>query len=107
MKNITDKEAENVLYLAILSQALIETIENNFKGFRGKQRELAEQFLEENLRIMSEDLGSAKAAEELMLLTGWLRSMYDLMQKADKMPTNKRKHFENEFYNLTKKYKLQ
>ncbi len=107
MKILTDEEAKEVLYLAILSQAMIETIENNFHGYRAEQKEIAEKFLEENLRIMSNELGSARAAAELDTLTKWLRSMYDIVIKADKFPNNKRSHFENEMYNLFKKYKLQ
>lgn len=102
------KDTLRKLYTHVLIQSTIEELEAGLenKEFVRKHKQKASMFLEENMKILSMDLGSATAAQEVIELSAWLRQMFEMMIKLGEQHGNRRNSFQKGFDELVKKHNL-
>ena len=98
-----------LLYLSVLSQSIIDNIEDGIGDFTKKHKQFAKNFLAETLKIIGQDLGNAEAAEQLFELSVWIKQMFHVMLDVAKIEEGKsnKSNFQKDFDLLLKKYNVE
>lgn len=105
---MTPQERTNkLLYLAILSQSLIDEIDDNYGLFKFGLKNTASKFQKELLNIMDNDFGDPDAVNQLVNLTVWLRQVHDISRQVEVLPSELQKDFQKDWEDLLTKYNLQ
>ena len=102
----SDERTNKLLYLAILSQSLIDEIDDNYGLFKFGLKNTAKKFQKELLSIMDNDFGDADAVNQLVNLTMWLRQVHDISRKVELLPSTVQKSFQIDWEELLTKYNL-
>ena len=103
---LSEKDVERLLFLAVTSQSMIDVIEDGIGVFRHREKLQANTFKENLLAKLNKDLGSALAVEELINMSQWIYDMFIINHKIVKYPVNIQEDFSKELKNLFVKYNL-
>lgn len=101
------QKSEKLLYLAVLSQSLIDELDDNIGVFRQKHKQLAKMFLNQHMEIMNQDFQSSEAVDQLINLSQWIKDLFMINIKVGTFEESKQKNFESEWQNLLIKYGLE
>lgn len=93
-----------ILFLAVLSQALIDTIDDNCGLFKHKLKQFATSFRDELLKVMNKDIKNPVAVDQLIKLTVMIENMFYLNAELPKLSDNQQLMLSNEIQALYKKY---
>lgn len=100
-----------LLFLAVLSQCMIDNIEDGIGEFKKTDKQFANTFLNRLMAIMNKDFGSSEAVHQLVELTVWIQDMFEVLIKAGELNEEQTKDFQKDWeilldkYNLTKELK--
>ena len=100
------EEAKRLMYLALLSQSLIDEIDDGIGLFRLKTKQRAKAFMDDLMILMNKDLGSDQAVDQLVNLTVWHKEMYNVLIATGKLSRLEQECFQQDWETLLKKYKL-
>lgn len=100
------EEAKRLMYLALLSQSLIDEIDDGIGLFKQKTKQRAKALLDDLMGLMNKDLGSGQAVEQLINLTVWHKEMYDILIATGKLSKLEQECFQQDWETLINKYKL-
>lgn len=101
-----DEKAKKLMYMAILSQSLIDEIDEEIGLFRFKTKNIAKSFLNNLLDLMDKDFGSEEAVSQLIDLTKWHKDMYNALFNTGELSEVEQKSFQYDWELLLEKYKL-
>lgn len=101
-----DEKAKKLMYMAILSQSLIDEIDEEIGLFRFKTKHIAKSFLNNLLDLMDKDFGSEEAVSQLIDLTKWHKDMYNVLFNTGELSEAEQKKFQYDWELLLEKYKL-
>lgn len=93
-----------ILFLAVLSQALIDTIDDNCGLFKHKLKQFATSFRDELLKVMNKDFKNPVAVDQLIKQTVMIENMFYLNADLPKLSDNQQLMLSNEIQALYKKY---
>lgn len=93
-----------ILFLAVLSQALIDTIDDNCGLFKHKLKQFATSFRDELLKVMNKDIKNPVAVDQLIKQTVMIENMFYLNADLPKLSDNQQLMLSNEIQALYKKY---
>jgi hypothetical protein len=93
-----------ILFLAVLSQALIDTIDDNCGLFKHKLKQFATSFRDELLKVMNKDIKNPVAVDQLIKQTVMIENMFYLNAELPKLSDNQQLMLSNEIQALYKKY---
>lgn len=93
-----------ILFLAVLSQALIDTIDDNCGLFKHKLKQFATSFRDELLKVMNKDIKNPVAVDQLIKQTVMIENMFYLNAGLPKLSDNQQLMLSNEIQALYKKY---
>ena len=100
------QKADKLLFLASLSQCVIDSLEDEIGQFRHKHKQVAKAFLAEHLKLMDKDFGNAEAVNQLVDLSTWIREVFEVMLDIGKRPIEEQKKFQRKWENLLTEYNL-
>jgi len=100
------EEAKRLMYLALLSQSLIDEIEDGIGLFKMKTKQRAKALLEDLMNLMNKDLGSEEAVEQLVNLTVWHKDIYNVLIATGKLSKLEQVCFQQDWESLLNKYEL-
>jgi hypothetical protein len=100
------EEAKRLMYLALLSQSLIDEIDDGIGLFKMKTKQRAKALLEDLMALMNKDLGSDQAVDQLVNLTIWHKEMYNVLIATGKLSKLEQECFQQDWETLLNKYKL-
>jgi hypothetical protein len=100
------EEAKRLMYLALLSQSLIDEIDDGIGLFKMKTKQRAKALLEDLVALMNKDLGSDQAVDQLVNLTIWHKEMYNVLIATGKLSKLEQECFQQDWEILLNKYKL-
>ena len=100
------KEAKRLMYLALLSQSLIDEIDDGIGLFKQKTKQRAKALLEDLMALMNKDLGSDQAVDQLVNLTIWHKEMYNVLIATGELSRLEQECFQQDWEILLNKYKL-
>lgn len=100
------EEAKRLMYLALLSQSLIDEIDDGIGLFKMKTKQRARALLEDLMILMNKDLGSEGAVDQLVNLTVWHKQMYNILIATGELSRLEQQCFEQDWNALISKYKL-
>jgi hypothetical protein len=100
------EEAKRLMYLALLSQSLIDEIDDGIGLFKMKTKQRAKSLLEDLMALMNKDLGSDQAVDQLVNLTIWHKEMYNVLIATGKLSKLEQECFQQDWEILLNKYKL-
>ena len=104
---MTKKQTYRLLFLSVLSQCLIDNIEDGIGDFTyEKDSKRARNFKDRLLEIMNADFGSHEAVGQLVELTVWIEDMFYILVQAGELEQEKQDSFETEWEELLTKYGL-
>jgi hypothetical protein len=101
-----DKRSVDIMFLAVISQALIDNLEDEIGEFKFKHKRIAKQFLEETTKLMSKDFGSVDAVDQLCGLSIWMKDIYKIMLNIGQRSKVEQQAFQFDWESLLTKYKL-
>lgn len=101
------EKANKLLFLATISQTIIDSLEEEIGEFRFKHKKVAKAFLDEHLKLMNQDFGSSEAVDQLVSLSVWIRDVFDIMLKVGTRSNIEQQAFQSDWEDLLRKYKLQ
>jgi hypothetical protein len=101
-----DEKAKKLMYMAILSQSLIDEIDEEIGLFRFKTKNIAKSFLGNLLELMDKDFGSDEAVSQLIDLTKWHKDMFNILFSTGELSEIEQKGFEYDWDLLLEKYNL-
>lgn len=96
-----------LLFLAVLSQCMIDNIEDGIGEFKKSDKQFANTFLSRLMAIMNKDFGSAEAVHQLVELTVWIQDMFNVLIKAGNLEETEQKRFQHDWQLLLEKYNLE
>ena len=102
-----NNKTKKILLLAVLSQTMIDTIEEEMGFFKFKLKRIARSFLDELLKIMDKDFGTIEAASQLVELSQWVVDVFNININAGNMTEQQQKDFQEDWSSLLKKYNLE
>lgn len=100
------EEAKRLMYLALLSQSLIDEIDDGIGLFKQKTKQRAKALLEDLMALMNKDLGSDQAVDQLVNLTIWHKEMYNVLIATGELSRLEQECFQQDWETLLNKYKL-
>jgi hypothetical protein len=100
------EEAKRLMYLALLSQSLIDEIDDGIGLFKQKTKQRAKALLEDLMALMNKDLGSDQAVDQLVNLTIWHKEMYNVLIATGELSRLEQECFQQDWEILLNKYKL-
>jgi len=100
------EEAKRLMYLALLSQSLIDEIDDGIGLFKMKTKQRAKALLEDLMALMNKDLGSDQAVDQLVNLTIWHKEMYNVLIATGELSRLEQECFQQDWEILLNKYKL-
>jgi hypothetical protein len=100
------EEAKRLMYLALLSQSLIDEIDDGIGLFKQKTKQRAKALLEDLMALMNKDLGSDQAVDQLVNLTIWHKEMYNVLIATGELSKLEQECFQQDWEILLNKYKL-
>lgn len=103
---MSEQQADKMLFLACLSQCVVDSLDEEIGEFRFKHKRVAKVFLEEHLKLMDKDFGSPIAVDQLVELSDWIRQVFEIMLKVGKRERIEQKCFQSDWEHLLTKYKL-
>ena len=86
-----------LLFLSILSQCLIDNIEDGIGEFKKADKSFAKTFSDRLMAIMNKDFGSSKAVDQLVDLTIWLEDMFYIMIQVGEFDEEKTKEVQDDW----------
>lgn len=101
------EQANKLLFLAVLAQSTIDSLEEEIGEFRFKHKKVAKAFLEEQLKLMNKDFGSPEAVDQLINLSVWIKDVFNIMLKVGQRTNIEQQCFESDWRILLEKYKLE
>jgi hypothetical protein len=101
-----EQKADKLLFLAVLAQTCVDSLEDEIGQFRQKHKQVAKAFLSEHLKLMDKDFGSAEAVSQLVDLSTWIREVFEVMLDIGKRPIEEQRAFQSEWEQLLTKYNL-
>jgi len=101
-----EEKADRLLFLGVLAQTCIDSLEDEIGLFRFKHKQVAKAFLDEHLKLMDKDFGSAEAVGQMVDLSVWIREVFQIMLDIGKRPIDEQKRFQKEWESLLTKYNL-
>jgi hypothetical protein len=101
------KREFRLLFLAVLSQCLIDNIEDSVGQFKQKHKQLAKSFLSELLKVMDADFGSPEVVDQLVELTVWIEDMFGVMMQMGEFDDVKTKQIQDDWEALLNKHGIQ
>ncbi len=103
---MSEQQADKMLFLAVLAQTVVDSLDEEIGEFRFKHKRVAKAFLEEHLKLMDKDFGSPIAVDQLVELSDWIRQVFEIMLKVGKRERIEQKCFQSDWEHLLTKYKL-
>lgn len=100
------EEAKRLMYLALLSQSIIDEIDDGIGLFKQKTKQRAKALLEDLMALMNKDLGSDQAVDQLVNLTIWHKEMYNVLIATGELSRLEQECFQQDWEILLNKYKL-
>ncbi len=88
---------QRLLFLAVLSQCLIDNIEDGIGEFKKADKSFAKTFIDRLLAIMNKDFGSSKAVDQLIDLTLWIEDMFYIMIQMGEIDEQKTKEIQDDW----------
>lgn len=101
-----EEKANKLLFLATISQTIIDALDEEIGSFRFKHKKVAKAFLEEHLKLMDKDFGSEVAVDQLVGLSVWIHDVFQIMLKVGKRTSLEQRLFQEDWENLLRKYEL-
>ena len=86
-----------LLFLAVISQCLIDNIEDGIGEFKRADKSFAKTFIDRLMAIMSKDFGSSKAVDQLIDLTIWIEDMFYIMTQMGELDEEKTKEIQDDW----------
>ena len=102
-----EDKADKLLFLAVLSQTCVDSLDEEIGSFKFKHKKVAKAFLDEHLKLMDKDFGSEVAVDQLVGLSVWIHDVFQIMLKVGKRTSLEQKSFQYDWESLLEKYKLQ
>ena len=103
---MTEKQEFRLLLLSVLSQSMIDNIEDGIGEFKQKHKQIAKSLLNELLKVMDADFGDPEAVSQLVELTVWLEDMFYILTQAGELEEEKQNAFEKDWEMILNKYEL-
>jgi len=103
---MTEEKANKLLFLACISQTIIDALDEEIGSFKFKHKKVAKAFLEEHLKLMDKDFGSEVAVDQLVGLSVWVHDVFQIMLKVGKKDEIDKKSFQYDWELLLEKYGL-
>ena len=100
------KREFRLLFLATLSQCLIDNIDEGIGEFKKADRSFAKTFFDRLMAIMNKDFGSPMAVEQLVELTVWLEDMFYVMMQVGEFGDEQTKQVQDDWKAFMEKYDL-
>lgn len=94
------------MFLAVISQALVDNLEEEIGEFKFKHKRIAKQFLEETTKLMSKDFGSVEAVDQLCNLSVWIKDVYEIMFKIGQRSKLDQQLFQSDWEDLLTKHQV-
>lgn len=101
-----EERANKTMYLAVISQSLIDNLDEEMGEFKFKQKRFAKLFLEETLRVMDKDFQDGNAVDQLINLSVWVQDVYNVMIEIGTRSKIEQQCFQQDWEELLIKYKL-
>lgn len=103
---MNEEKANKLLFLATISQTIIDALDEEIGSFKFKHKKVAKAFLEEHLKLMDKDFGSEVAVDQLVGLSVWVHDVFQIMLKVGKKGEIDKKSFQYDWELLLEKYGL-
>lgn len=105
--NKEEKRNYRLMFLAILSQLMIDEIEDGIGLFKMKQKQSAKRFKDDLLAIMDNDFHNPIVVQQLLDIGTWISELYQINYKLGKLDKATQDDFEKDWKELLDKYKLE
>jgi hypothetical protein len=103
---IKETKAYNMLFLCVLSQTMINLIEDDMPMFKHQTKALAKRFKEELLKNLSFDFNSITEISQLHDLSIWLEDIFAIMMKVGELNDYQKNDFQKDWDFLLKKHRV-
>lgn len=100
------KREFRLLFMACLSQCLIDQIDEGIGEFKKADKAFAKTFLDRLMKIMDKDFGSAMAVNQLVELTVWLEDMFYIMMQVGEFTEEATKQVQDDWQAFLTKHNL-
>lgn len=106
IKEVKQTKAYKMLFLCVLSQTMINLIDDDMPIFRHQTKSLAKRFLEQLEKNLNFDFNSKTEISQLHDLSVWLEDIFAVMMNVGELNDYKKEDFQKDWEFLLKKHKV-
>jgi uncharacterized protein YejL (UPF0352 family) len=103
---IKETKAYKMLFLCVLSQTMINLIEDDMPMFKHQTKALAKRFSEQLVKNLNFDFNSTTEISQLHDLSIWLEDIFAIMMKVGELNDYQKNDFQKDWDFLLKKHRV-
>lgn len=96
-----------LLFLSVMAQATVNNIDDCTPIFKQKHKNIAKNFLAENIKCLNMDFDEVVEVEQLHDLSIWIEQIFEVMMKVGELSEYQQEQFQIKWDKLLKDFKLQ
>lgn len=106
MKDKAEDRATKIMFLAVLTQSIIDGLDEEMGEFKFNLKRNAKRFFDEALKVMDKDFQDGNAVDQLISLSIWIKDVYYIMIEIGERSRLDQECFQQDWEALLTKHKL-